>query len=112
MVTLPARPVRSASEWLVRLNFTRVFFFASSVKRIPEISMYFCTGFVLAPGLAAGLSTDVEGAAAVKPPLPRRYPTPQYTPATNPRKAKANKMVSNQVGSRTAELERGAYCGG
>src|ERR1035441_1753376 len=67
MVTLPARPLISAGEWLMRRNFTiGAWFLGSLTKRTPATSMYFCSALVLAPGFAAGLSTVAMGAG----PLP------------------------------------------
>src|SRR5579871_97552 len=112
MVTLPARPLTSASEWFVSVNFTWSFFFASSVNRIPDTSMYFWSGLVLAPGLAAGLSTLAGGVAVTELPPPRKYPTAQYTAATRPTKANANSTVRSQVGSPAAPRGRcPAYAG-
>src|SRR5260370_40203626 len=97
MVTLPASPLISASEWLTRTNFAIVFFLASCTKRTPETSMYFCRGLVLVPGFAAGLSTVAMGAGPL-PAEPRLVDTIQRIPKTTPAMAIAKRIVINHTG--------------
>src|ERR1035437_6757052 len=61
MVTLPARPLISAGEWLMIRNFTiGAWFLGSLTKRTPVTSIYFCSGLVLAgcPCWFAGSGLD------------------------------------------------------
>src|SRR6516162_6488894 len=98
MVTLPVRPLISALEWLMMTNFAKVvFFLGSSMKRTPEISMYFCSGLVLAPGFAAGFSTAAAGAGPLPAEL-RLVENIQMSPKTTPAMAIAKRMVIAHTG--------------
>src|ERR1019366_5099034 len=57
----------------------------------PVTSIYFCRGFCLAPGLAAALSTVVEG-------FWERWPRNQNTPPPTTTKPSANNIAISQVG--------------
>src|ERR1035437_10952650 len=98
MVTLPARPLISAGEWLMMRNFTiGAWFLGSLTKRTPVTSLYFCSGVVLAPGFAAGLSTVAMGAGPL-PAEPRLVDNSAMIPNTTPPMASAQRIVITHTG--------------
>ena len=69
--------------------------------------MYFCSGLVLVPGFAAGLSTLAMGAGPL-PAEPRLVETIQRIPKTTPAMAIAKRMVISQTGRFSPRAGAGA----
>jgi hypothetical protein len=95
MVTLPAKSLRSLSEWFVSTNLAMIWFLllAFCSNRMPDTSINFCHGLTGAPGFAAALSTVVDGVADVL-----CDPNNQYAPITTTANPAVQRMVSSQVG--------------
>src|ERR1019366_5478845 len=88
----------SAGEWLMTRNLTIGFWLLGSLtKRTPVTSIYFCSGLVLAPGLAAGLSTAAMGAGPL-PSEPRLLFTSAMIPNRTPPTASATRIVISHTG--------------